>query len=164
MRQTSVEHRRDPWLCLPDGKQLWFAAAVAICITSESSWRSTTALAFIWDWWSFSAAQIQLKLPAENHSKWTGGLLEMWWEGSTGWMGGTASFQSMSCPTSGKWWTVLLTFPPSPKVWSVGESGQERSHHHQMEARLSVTVLLHNLKLSRKSAWLAASRIFSLVP
>lgn len=122
MGQTSVGHGRDPWLCLPDGKQLWFAAAVPICAASESSWRSKTALAFIWNWWS-SAAQIHLKLPAETHSKWAGGLLEMWWEGSTGWMGGTASFQSTSCPTSGKGWTVPLAFPPTPKVWSARESG-----------------------------------------
>lgn len=80
-----MERGRDPWLCLPDGNQLWFAASVPICTASESSWRSKTTLAFIWDWWSFSAAQIHLKLPAENHNKWTGGLLEMWWEGSTGW-------------------------------------------------------------------------------
>lgn len=118
MRQTSVGHGRDPWLCLPDGKQLWFAATVPICAASESSWRSKTALAFIWDWWS-SAAQIHLRL----HNIWAGGLLEMWWEGSTGWMGGTASFQSTSCPTSGRGWTVPLAFSPTPKVWSARGSG-----------------------------------------
>lgn len=39
-----MEQGRDLWLCLPDRKQLWLAAAVSICTTSES--RSKTGLAF----------------------------------------------------------------------------------------------------------------------
>lgn len=108
MRQTSVELRKDPWLCVPDGKQLWFAAAVPFCTTSGSRWRSKTALAFIWDWWCFSAPQAPLKPPAENHGKRTGGLL---WAvvGGEHWLSGWHSIFS-SCPSSGKGWIIPLVF------------------------------------------------------
>lgn len=57
-----------------------------------------------------------------------------------------------------------LGFPRTPEKWSARGAGWESSHHCELKARLSFIVLLRNLgNPSRKSTWLAASRIFSLV-